>query len=264
MCETWRQWTVKIGIRKWILVLHKLQSWLRIMQGVVLKDHKAVQCDNCEMCVHNGSMKLCKIQTEPRFAQNVNFFNFSDSFLDDQFNLENQNRFDPLTKEKKTRSSSFGTSKNNFIGGLKFVSININSIRGKKLELLAFLVFHQPHVVAIQEQKLTAPLQLRNCSRNVAHTMYTGKTETFMMSVWCYLFTRIFHICPTRNWKTTRSQFALKCLQTTLHIMWQIGIGNLVVLVKTFDCSKISLTISGVNIKVKKNSPRFMFRRFQL
>ena len=37
--------------------------------------------------------------------------------------------------------------------------------------------------------------------------MYTGKTETFMAAVWCCLFTRIFHICPSWNWKTTRSQF---------------------------------------------------------
>ena len=91
-----------------------------------------------------------------------------------------------------------------------------------------------------------------DCSRNLAHTMYTGKTETFMAAVWSYLFTRIFHICPARNWKTTRSQFGLKCLQTKLLIMWQVGTGNLVILVKTFNCSEISLTISGTNIKVKK------------
>ena len=43
----------------------------------------------------------------------MNFSFFSDPFFDDQLNFENQNRFDPLTKEKKTGSSSFGTSKNN-------------------------------------------------------------------------------------------------------------------------------------------------------
>ena len=32
--------------------------------------------------------------------------------------------------------------------------MNINSIRGKKLELQAFLDFHEPHVVAIQETKI--------------------------------------------------------------------------------------------------------------
>ena len=126
----------------------------------VLTSHKAVQCDKCTMWAHNE----CSYITETLYetVQNSNciwicpkcdFFNFSDSFFDDHLNLENQNRFDPLTKEKKTRSSSNGTNKNNFVSGLKFVSMNINSIRGKKLELLAFLDFHQPHVVAIQETK---------------------------------------------------------------------------------------------------------------
>ena len=86
------------------------------------------------------------------------FFFFFFFFFDNQLNLEIQNRFDHLTKEKKTGSSAFGTSKNNFIGGLKFVSININSIRGKKLELLAFRDFHQPHIVAIQETKIDSSI----------------------------------------------------------------------------------------------------------
>ena len=129
--------------------------------------------------VHNG----CSFITESQYEtlQNTNctwicpkceFFNFSNSFFDDQLNLENQNRFDLLTKEKKTGSSAFGTSKNNFIGGLKFVSININGIRSRKLELLAFLDFHHPHVVAIQETKIdssiaTSELFPKSCPYNV-------------------------------------------------------------------------------------------------
>ena len=138
------------------------------------------------MWVHNG----CSFITESQYEllQNTNCiwicpkcecFNFSNSFFDDQLNLENQNRFDLLTKEKKTGSSEFDTSENNFIGGRKFVSININSIRGKKLELLAFSLT----LWLFRKQKLTAPLQLQNCSRNLAHTKYTGKTETFMAAV---------------------------------------------------------------------------------
>ena len=189
-------------------------------------------------------------------------FNFSDSFFDDQLNLENQNRFDPMTKEKKTGSSSFGTSKNNFIGGLKFVSININSIRGKKLELLAFLDFQQPHIVAIQETKLdssiaTSELFPESCPYNIY------RKDRNLHGGDCYLFTMIFHICPPRNWKTTRSHFRLKCLQTKLLIMWQVGTGNLVVLVKTFNCSEISLTMTGTKIKVKTPIGS-RFRGFQL
>ena len=44
------------------------------------------------------------------------------------------------------------------LGGLKLTSININSIRGKKLDLLAFLEVDQPHVVAIQETKIDSSI----------------------------------------------------------------------------------------------------------
>ena len=72
------------------------------------------------------------------------FFKFSDSFFDDQLNLMTQNRFDPLSKDKNVRLSSKSSketnSSNKTLGGLKLISININSIRGKKLDLLAFFL----------------------------------------------------------------------------------------------------------------------------
>ena len=66
-----------------------------LCSGAVLKDHKAVQCDSCEMWVHNG----CSFITESQYEtlENTNctwicpkcdFFNFSDSFFDQQLNLE--------------------------------------------------------------------------------------------------------------------------------------------------------------------------------
>ena len=67
-------------------------------------------------------------------------------------------RFDLLAKGHETKSTETLTSKNNFISGLKFSSININNIRGKKLELLAFLDFHQSQIVAIQESKLDSSI----------------------------------------------------------------------------------------------------------
>ena len=41
---------------------------------------------------------------------------------------------------------------------LKFISLNINSIRGKKLDLLAFLDVHNPQIVAIQETKIDSSI----------------------------------------------------------------------------------------------------------
>ena len=98
------------------------------------------------------------------------FFNFSDSFFSEQLNLEDQNRFISLAKDSETRSPSTGTKNNKFVSGLKFSSIN--GIRSKKLELLAYLDFHQPQIVAIQEIKIdssisTSELFPETCPYNV-------------------------------------------------------------------------------------------------
>ena len=70
------------------------------------------------------------------------FFNFSDSFFSEQLNLEDQKRFIPLAKDIEIGTPSTGSKNNKFVSGLKFSSINVNGIRSKKLELLAYLDFH--------------------------------------------------------------------------------------------------------------------------
>ena len=59
-----------------------------LCSGAVLKDHKAVQCDSCEMWVHNGYSFITESQYETLKNTNYtwiclkcDFFNFSDSFL---------------------------------------------------------------------------------------------------------------------------------------------------------------------------------------
>ena len=143
------------------------------------KGYKAVQCESCDMWIHNECSFIAETQYETVSNTNYTwicpkceFFNISDSFFGEQVNLETENRFVPLTKEKEDRSSPCGTNKSSFISGLKFISMNINSIRGKKLELLAFLDFHQPHVAAVQETKIdssvaTSELFLETCPYSV-------------------------------------------------------------------------------------------------
>ena len=76
-----------------------------------------------------------------RICPKCDFFNFSDSFFDDQLNLMTQNRFDPLSKDRcvmrSSNSSKETNSSNKMLGGLKLISIN--GIRGKKLDLLSHL-----------------------------------------------------------------------------------------------------------------------------
>ena len=102
-------------------------------------------------------MKRCKTQTVREFAQNVTFFNFSDSFFNEQFNFESENRFDLLAKGHETKSTEILNSKNSFISGLKFSSININSIRGKNLSCWPSLIFINLRFWRFRKQKLTIP-----------------------------------------------------------------------------------------------------------
>ena len=130
----------------------------------------------------------CSLITESEFdsventnctwiCQKCDFFNFLDSFFADQLNLENQNRFDPLANGSGTNASQTGSDKNKIIGGLKFVSININSIRGKNLSCWLSLTFINLKLWQFKRQKLTAPYQPQNCFRNLVHIMCTEKIE---------------------------------------------------------------------------------------
>ena len=71
-----------------------------LCSGAVLNDHKAVQCDKCEMWVHNNCSFVTDFQYETMqnssctwICPKCEFFNFSDSFFSEQLNLEDQNRF---------------------------------------------------------------------------------------------------------------------------------------------------------------------------
>ena len=103
-----------------------------LCSGAVLKGHKAVRCDSCDVWIHNECSFIADTQYDTMNNTNCTwicpkceFFNFSDSFFGEQVNLETENRFVPLTQEKKDRSSLCGTNKGSFISGLKFISMNI-------------------------------------------------------------------------------------------------------------------------------------------
>ena len=117
-----------------------------------------------------------------------------------------------------------GTKNNKFVGGLKFSSINVKGIRSKKLELLAYLNFHQPQIVAIQETRIdssisTSELFPETCPYNVYRKDRNSKGGGVLLLI----YKRISHICPSQNWKTTQNRYGLKCSQIKLIILWQVG-----------------------------------------
>ena len=90
-----------------------------------------------------------------------------------------KNRFESLSREKIDKTPTPDTTKPSFVEGLKFCSININSIRGKILKLLAFLDAHQPHVVASQETKIDSPIPTSELSpENCMYSVYRKDRNT--------------------------------------------------------------------------------------
>ena len=93
-----------------------------LYSGDVLNNHKAVQCDKCETWVHNDCSFVTDFQYETMqnssctwICPKCEFFNFSHSIFSEQLNLEDQNRFVPLTKDTETRTPSTGSKNNKFV-----------------------------------------------------------------------------------------------------------------------------------------------------
>ena len=166
-----------------------------------------------------------------------------------------QNRFDPLTKAENDGTLSNRTNQTNSPCGLKFISLNINSVRGTKLDLLALLDVHIPHIVAILETKIdssipTSELFPETCPYNIFRKDRNLHGGGVML-----LIHKDIPYMPLSELETTRKRFGLKYLQTKFLIMWQAGI--VVAQVKTSNRFVISLIRTGINIKAI-NSPQVM------
>ena len=113
---------IESGDRAWYCTNCKADCGL--CSGAVVKGYKAVQCDSCDMWINSECSFIAETQYET--VNNTNctwicpkceFVNFSDSFFCEQVNLETENRFVRLTKEKKDRSSPCGTIKATLLVG---------------------------------------------------------------------------------------------------------------------------------------------------
>ena len=78
--------------------------------------------------------------------------------------------------------------------------MNINSIRGKKLELLAFLEFNQPHVVAIQETKIDSSITTSELfPETCPHSVYIKDKNIHGGEVMLLVHKDISHMPTTEN-----------------------------------------------------------------
>ena len=139
---------------------------------MVLNCHKAVQSDQCEPWNHNNCSYISPSEYEDLENSNCTWicpkceiFKFSDSYFDTQCNLENPKRLEPLVRKVDKDANPSCRNKPTSINGLKFTSININSTKGKKLELVAFLTSINSMLWLFRRQKLTKLSPLPSSSR---------------------------------------------------------------------------------------------------
>ena len=143
----------------------------------------------------------------------------------------------------------------NSLGGLKLISLNINSIRGKKLDLLAFLDLHNPHIVAIQETKIDSSIAtLELFPETCPYNLFRKDRNLHGGGVILLIRKDIPHM-PLSELENDSESVWVKVFATKHLIMWQAGIDHLVAQVKISICLVIR---PGINIKAI-NSPLFMF-----
>ena len=129
----------------------------------VTRDDCAVNCEKCKTVIHTSCASVNEQLYQRITATNCTWYcprcnkNNTSLFTSHLHNIKSYNIYEQLQekpidtgqnrKKCKIRDSFKYKS-------IKFVSTNINGIRGKKLELQAYLASEEPEIVAIQETKV--------------------------------------------------------------------------------------------------------------
>ena len=87
-----------------------------LCSSTILNGYKVVQCDGCELWIHNECSFISEDDYEnvlttrcTWICPKCDFFNVLDSFFDDQLNLMTSNRFETLPMDKNVRLSSISS-----------------------------------------------------------------------------------------------------------------------------------------------------------
>ena len=120
--------------------------------------------------------------------------------------MENQNRFEPLSREKGDKSPTPDTTKPSFVKGLKFCSININGIRGKILEP-GFSRCSPTTSVAIQETKINSTITTTELFPEACmYSVYRRDRNTHVGGVMLLIYKDISHM-PIMELENNLNQF---------------------------------------------------------
>ena len=132
----------------------------------VVRSHSAIECDKCKTWIHSSCASVNEELYSRISTPNCSWYcprcntNNTSLFTSQIHNIKSYNIYDHLSKTPQISDTGPNNKKSARISdsfnhkSIKFVSININGIRGKKLELQAYLASEEPEIVAIQETKI--------------------------------------------------------------------------------------------------------------
>ncbi|CAG2202051.1 unnamed protein product [Mytilus edulis] len=128
-----------------------------ICSGNIHNCDPAIECDRCKTWIHNSCAIVSNDEYKNIQATNCTWIcplcdetNLSTSYSSTSSGIEINNIFDTLRNNKETHTCS----RHIYTSKITMVSININGLRGKKLELQAYLQTENPDIVALQETKI--------------------------------------------------------------------------------------------------------------
>ncbi|CAG2218688.1 SIAE [Mytilus edulis] len=128
-----------------------------ICSGNIHNCDPAIECDRCKTWIHNSCAIVSNDEYKNIQATNCTWIcplcdetNLSTSYSSTSSGIEINNIFDTLRNNKETHTCS----RHMYTSKITMVSININGLRGKKLELQAYLQTENPDIVALQETKI--------------------------------------------------------------------------------------------------------------
>ena len=129
--------------------------------------------------------------------------------------------------------------------------MNINSIRGKKLELLAFIDFHQPHVAAIQETKIDSSVAtLELFPETCPYSVYRKNRNINGGGVMLFVHKDISHM-PITELENDSESIWVKVFANKTSYFVASWYRPLVALVKNSNYLENSLISLGLIIRVK-------------
>lgn len=175
----------------------------KICSKAVKNNDSAMRCDNCEIWVHNLCSGISTHTYETMKNSSCTWIcpacglpSFSSSLFEDNSILSSSNRYSSLENLSSTdntfqlpvNASTPNKVKYNCNKPLKIISVNINSLRGKSVQMTELIHDEKPDIILCQETKIDQTVH--SSELFLVLIIYFAKIDLFMVEGYVLLLIR--------------------------------------------------------------------------